>query len=582
MLSYLLLLFVAAVPLVALSFFSSSAALESEIGLNLKSDAAMLMDQVDMMMFERLQNVHSWSHLDIIQEARIGDVDKRLAQFLAEVEQGYKGMYLSLFYLNNEHRIVSASDASLIGREYIPRSDWARADVPNGEVFLENLHLEPPYFQAEMTIRAPVHNRYAAGDIGQLYGVFNLRQIFRLLDQAANSSSGERFVILLDASGRTIAASAALRKQGMLLKDTFASWRNEERHSLFLHAGEPLTTAPLLVGHAVSSGYLGFANMGWSLLIMQTTEQAFQPIRVLWWLYGSVFIVTGLLAVAVAHSIAGRISGPLLNLAAWVRQFMKVEGTVRPEVAGAQEIRELNAAFGQLCEDLEHSRRQVIHAAKLAVVGEMAAIMAHEVRTPLGILYTSAQMLRREPNISPEGVEMTRFILEESVRLQRLVTTLLECARPRAPEMRCQNVHEIVQRSTDLLAPQARKKHIKISLDLTAHSAVIECDGELLVQVILNLILNAIQILPAGGQILVHTRSIQKGLIVEVEDDGPGIPIANRQNLFDPFFTTREGGIGLGLTVTQQIVAQHHGEIFVTDSAWGGACFSVFLPSRQE
>lgn len=580
--SYLLLLFLAAAPLVALSFFSSSAALESEIGLNLKSDAAMLMEQVDMMMFERLQNVHSWSHLDIIQEARIGDVDKRLAQFLAELEQGYKGMYLNLFYLNHEHRIVSASDPRLIGREYMPRNAWARADVPNGEVFLEDLHLQPPYFQAEMTIRAPVHNRYAAGDIGQLYGVFNLRQIFRLLDQAANSSSGERFVILLDAEGRTIAASAALRQQVLLLKNTFSSWRSEERHGLFLHDGEPLTTAPLLVGHAASSGYLGFANMGWSLLIMQTTEQAFQPIRALWWLYGGVLIATVLLAIAVAHGISGRISGPLLRLTAWARQFMKIEGAARPEISGAQEIRELNAAFGQLIDDLERSRQQVIHAAKLAVVGEMAAIMAHEVRTPLGILYTSAQMLRREPNLSPEGLEMTAFILEESTRLQRLVTTLLECARPRAPEMRRQNVHEIVQRSADLLAPQARKKSLRIDLELSAQDAAIECDGELLVQVFLNLILNAIQIIPAGGRIQVSTRSLQDGLIVEVEDDGPGIPIVHRQNLFDPFFTTREGGIGLGLTVTQQIVAQHRGEITATISRWGGACFSVFLPLRQE
>ncbi|MGR8935241.1 MAG: sensor histidine kinase [Gammaproteobacteria bacterium] len=557
--------------------------MEAEIGQSLMNDADMLMEEVDMTMFERLQNVHSWSHLDIIQEARIGDVDKRLAQFLTEVEQGYRGMYRHLFYLNHEHRIVAASAPQLIGTDYRPQSDWARADVPNGEVFLEKLHLEAPYSRADMVIRAPVHDRYGAEDIGQLYGVFDLRQIFRILDQAADSSSGERFVILMDAQGRTIAASAAVRKQSLLLQKTFASWRGkEERNGLFLHAGEPLTASPVLIGYAASTGYLGFANMGWSLLIMQATDQAFQPIRLLGWSYGIVFIVTVLLAIAVAHRISGRISGPLLSLTAWVREFMKVDSSIRPEVGGAQEVRELNTAFGQLQEDLERSRRQVIHAAKLAVVGEMAAIMAHEVRTPLGILYTSAQMLRSEQDLSPEGLEMTRFILEESLRLRRLVTTLLECAKPRAADMRQQDVHAVLLRSADLLAAQALKKRLHIELDLSARNAVITCDGELLVQVFLNLILNAIQIVPAGGRIRVRTRSSATGLNIEVADDGPGIPAANRQSLFDPFFTTREGGIGLGLTVTQQIVSMHRGEISATASEWGGACFNVFLPLQQD
>lgn len=582
LISFFLLLLLATVPIVALSFYASRVALEAEIGRSLKNDATLLMEQIDMLIFERLQNVHSWSHLDIIQEGRIGDVDKRLAQFLAELEHGYPGVYRNLFFLNTENQIVAAGDPALIRQSFQPQADWISAKVPHGDIFLEALQLQPPYEQADLLIRAPVPDNYAVGDIGRLYGVFDLRQIFRLFDQASHSISGERFVILLDAEGRTIAASSAVRDQKLLLTDTFADWKLQEQDGMAVHTGQPLTDSSVLVGYAASKGYQGYANMGWSLLVIQSTQQAFQPIWALWWLFCSVFIVTALIAGGVAQWVAGRIAKPLLDLTAWVRCFQKSSDCISPTVSGAQEVRELSAAFGQLTEDLERSRQQVIHAAKLAVVGEMAAIMAHEVRTPLGILQTTAQMLQWETALSTEGREMTQMIVEESARLNRLISTLLDCARPRPPNMQLQDLHKIISRVIDLLATQAQKKAIRVDWLLPEQGAIIECDEELLIQVFLNLILNAIQIVPNGGLIQIRTDcSSGESIKITVADDGPGIPAENRARLFDPFFTTREGGIGLGLTVTQQIIAVHGGHLTADRSDLGGACFTLFLPFSQ-
>lgn len=159
--SFFLLLFIVALPLTTLSFFSSRSILQEEIGRNLTSDAAMLMEEVDMLMFERLQNVHSWSRLDIIQDARIGDVDKRLSQFLTDVEAGYKGMYRNLFYANANQRVIAASTSELIGRVHYTTANWTKTEVPNGEVFIEDLQLSPPpYDKTNLVIRAPVHDRY--------------------------------------------------------------------------------------------------------------------------------------------------------------------------------------------------------------------------------------------------------------------------------------------------------------------------------------------------------------------------------------------------------------------------------------
>jgi signal transduction histidine kinase len=581
--SSFLLLFLATVPSVLLSFYAAKVALQTEIGRNLQNNANMLMEQIDMLMFERLQNVHSWSHRDVMQEGRIGDVDKRLAQSLTEFEHGYPGVYRSLFFLNRGNQIVAAGDSAMIRKTYQPKTDWIEAKVPQGEVFLETLQLQPPYEQADLFIRAPVPDNYSQVDIGQFYGVFDLRQLFRLFDQASHAQSGEHFVILLDAEGRAIAASSAVRDQKLLLTDTFASWRPQEQNGIAIHNGKPLTDSSVLVGYANSKGYQGYTNMGWSLLVIQSTKQAFEPIWALWWLFCSVFIVTGIIAGGVAQWVSGRIAKPLFDLTQWVNQFQTITINVPPPVSGTQEVRELGAAFDQLTNDLEQSRQQVVRAAKLAVVGEMAAIMAHEVRTPLGILQTTAQMLQWETAISSEGKEMTQMIVEESARLNRLISILLDCARPRQPNMQIHDMHEIIQRVLDLLSSQAQKKTIQIESRFLNHAAFIECDQELLVQVFLNLILNAIQILPVGGKIQISTEyADQTAIKITISDNGPGVAPENRAQLFDPFFTTREGGIGLGLTVTQQIVTLHGGHIWVGESELGGACFNLVLPVNQE
>lgn len=581
LLAFLFLLLLVIVPVATLSFYASRLALEAEISRNLKNDADMLMEQIDILMFERLQNIHSWSHLDIVQEGRIGDVDKRLAQFLADLKHSYPGVYRGLFYLNPQKRIVASAEAAEIGLIFKPHREWLHTQVPHGDIALEALQLTPPYDQAELLIRALVEDKYSGGEIGQLYGKLDLGQILRLFDQSSYSDSGDRFIVLLDEQGRAIAASEGVRIKNLLLTNVFSDWQGPDPNGITVHGGEPLSSSPVLVGYAKSSGYQGYANLGWSLLVIQSTQQAFQPIRNLWWLFGGVFIFTALIALGVAHGVAGRIARPLLNLTAWVRHFQKSSEYTPPAITGAGEVRELSIAFGQLTEDLNRSRQQVIHAAKLAVVGEMAAIMAHEVRTPLGILQTTAQMLQWEKDLSADGQEMTQMIVEESARLNRLISALLDCARPRPPNMQAKDLHKIIQRVVDLLGNQAGKKSIQIDWPSPPEAIIIECDEELLVQVFLNLILNAIQLLAVGGQIRVRTQQEASSINISIEDNGPGIPTENYARLFDPFFTTREGGIGLGLTVTQQIISVHSGLISACRSELGGACFNLQLPRQQ-
>jgi signal transduction histidine kinase len=207
--------------------------------------------------------------------------------------------------------------------------------------------------------------------------------------------------------------------------------------------------------------------------------------------------------------------------------------------------------------------------------------MAHEVRTPLGILRSSAQMLQREPQLTAIGLEMTDFILSETKRLNALVTTLLECARPRLSEFVQQDFYAIIEHAVELLQTQLDNKDIQLSLQWQGETALLYCDCDQMLQVFLNLIMNALQHINEGGHIVLSSHADKQQLEICVADDGAGIADTDKANVFEPFYTRRQEGIGLGLTVVQQIILAHHGKIFVTDSTLGGACFHIVLPMSK-
>jgi signal transduction histidine kinase len=142
-------------------------------------------------------------------------------------------------------------------------------------------------------------------------------------------------------------------------------------------------------------------------------------------------------------------------------------------------------------------------------------------------------------------------------------------------------MHELVQRSVAMLRAQAAGKEITVEVSLLAMHAVIRSDEEQMTQVLLNLLMNAMQILNPGGRIEVATADDGDDLRIEIGDDGPGLAPAERARVFEAFFFRREGGIGLGLAIVQQIVNSNGGEISASESAMGGALFKLRLPREQ-
>lgn len=548
LLALLLAGLVPALLVTMMAFIEARATLKTEIERDMHTRVEAAAAEVDRMMFERVQNVLSWSRLDIMQEIRVGDVDKRLSTFLQELKSSYEGVYAGLYVLDPQGMAVSSSDPGHIGRKIETRAVWLTASMPQGEVKALALGADL------LPLSAPVSDAFSTTPAGTLYAVFDWQQVKAILNAAAADTAA---AALLDKNGEVLAATAR--------------WQHTQD-------GGRATLSAAAERHAFK--YL--PNFGWRLVLAQPEHTALAPVRQMGLVFLLLLAATAVVAFLAAPPIANRIARPLATLTGFARNFIREQRQFTPPEEGPAEVRELAAAFSQMIADLEKSRENLTRAAKLAVVGEMAAAMTHEVRTPLGILRSSAQVLMREPGLSEEGREVCGFIVSETERLNRLVSTLLDSARPRPAEMQPVDLVDLAGQAVAMLSTQAAKQGVTLQNMPGPATVVACCDREQITQVLLNLMLNAIQIIGAGGRIEVSLKQESQHAILEIADNGPGIPPELAERVFDPFFTQRSGGVGLGLAVVRQIVLAHHGEIGVHRSPLGGALFRIRLPLDRD
>ncbi len=243
----------------------------------------------------------------------------------------------------------------------------------------------------------------------------------------------------------------------------------------------------------------------------------------------------------------------------------------------ADRATELQEAYRQLAE----AQEQVLRTERLATVGEMAAHVAHEIRNPLATIGGFARSIARHPDKVDRVKRNVDIIVEETDRLEHILHNLLDFARPRQPEFA---VHEVAGFLADL-EPLVREdiddKPVELQIAQTGECPPVEMDRAQMRQVLLNLTKNAIQAMPDGGQLSLTASSEDDYVELVVTDTGQGIAPEVLDDIFEPFFTTKPGGSGLGLAVTRQIVADHHGELRVTSELGSGSSFVVRLPVRQ-
>ena len=226
--------------------------------------------------------------------------------------------------------------------------------------------------------------------------------------------------------------------------------------------------------------------------------------------------------------------------------------------------------------ELARAQRQLIQQERLAALGELSAVVAHEVRNPLGVIFNSLGSLRRMLRPSGDAKMLLDIVGEEADRLNRIVGDLLDFARPSTPQLRPEPLERIVDEAVQ--AALAQNSGVQLAREADPAVPPVPMDARLMRQAVLNVAVNAVQAMPRGGRLSVRLRREDGAALLEIEDTGAGIPEEVRHRIFEPFFTTKASGTGLGLAVVKRIVEGHGGEIAVRSRPGAGTTFSLRFP----
>ena len=290
---------------------------------------------------------------------------------------------------------------------------------------------------------------------------------------------------------------------------------------------------------------------------------------------------------------------PVARLMRAMTEVERGDLTVRARSGARDELGRLTESFNSMVEKLAAARAEIesyhgqrlARAERLATLGELAASLAHEIKNPLAGIGGAVQVMGEElPDDHPRKAIM-REVLAQVYRLDRTVRDLLALARPSRPEVAPCDVHQVLDRTLILLAENPEAKEVRVVRAYQPGIPALGADSKQLGQVFLNLILNAVQAMPEGGQITIRTALRDadgadgeahrgKGRILEiaVSDTGPGIPPEAIEDIFTPFVSTKRRGTGLGLSVSRRIVEEHGGWITAESPSGEGATFRVCLP----
>ncbi len=267
----------------------------------------------------------------------------------------------------------------------------------------------------------------------------------------------------------------------------------------------------------------------------------------------------------------------------WARRFTPAEVERASAIAnqlalareGARLVEDLKASYVELA----RTQAQLVRRERLAALGELSAVVAHEVRNPLGAIFNSVASIRRIIGPESPAVPLVNIVGEEADRLNRIVADLLTFARPPAPHPYAVPLSPLVEDAVRGALAEAAGK-VRVELELSDEVPAVTVDERMMRQAFLNLAINAVQAMPQGGMLRACVRYLPGSPEVEVQfaDSGPGISPEVRARIFEPFFTTKAKGTGLGLAVVKRIIESHQGRVALESQPGQGTTFRLFLP----
>ena len=251
---------------------------------------------------------------------------------------------------------------------------------------------------------------------------------------------------------------------------------------------------------------------------------------------------------------------------------------LRQIVNKADQVNETRAQERRRLEEKLH------HSERLASLGEMVASVSHEIKNPLGIVRSTAEILnKRLKKLAPGNEHLAEIIVTETGRLDEIVSEFLDFAKPQLPEFTSTSLNDLLLKVTEFMQPEFTRRKIELKKQLNSSISPMDLDPNLLYRAFLNLLINAIQAMPEGGTITLTSNpspATKKSAVITISDTGKGIPKEKQDIIFTPFYTDKNRGTGLGLAIVQNIIEGHNGSIKVESEEGQGTTFIISLPGE--
>ena len=528
-----------------LSYTQARHALGVEARARLALSARDVAERLHGGLEDGIADITNWAHLEVMRALLYEDVDKELAQFLRQILRG-RGIYRAILCVGtNGQPVAGAGDVAAV----VPRTPPARARISI---------IPPGLLQFETAVVDPQHPDRT---IGALLALFDPRP---MLEPVEASVGDHAWLTLRRATGETLFEMGAVPPHA---GDTPAV------------PGTRALTAVAAVGRLVSADAPEL-----EVVVTEPEDAALAASTALRTRLFKTSVLVLAASAALGALMAWWISLPIRRLTSAVRRISE-RGKLDPEVefpSVGGEVGLLAAAFRTMMQNLAVAQREALEQSRLAFLGEIAANIAHDVRTPLSVLKTSAQLLARAELPVAQRRQLALNVAAEVDRLNAVVTSLVDLARPRPVRYSLETIGEIVDRAAMFFGPMAAKSGVTIVQSVPDEGLRVYGSADQLYQVLLNLIHNSLQAIRGTGLLAVGCRREDSWVRVEIEDTGPGFPADVFPRVFSPFFTTKPDGTGLGLAIARRIVEEHGGTMGAENRPEGGARVWLRLPLREE
>jgi signal transduction histidine kinase len=511
--------------------------------------------------------------------------------------------YVRVIVADSHGALVASND---VHASYLNGQEtWWQEAFDNGfdTAYVSSLHLDPQLNEYVFEISVPITGDDHDEPIG-VVGLILRRKV--LMDTILPIHVGETgHGMLLDTAGTPLVCPV-LPPTEHLIQHVLINQLAQDRPLWLVadddaHGGHNsiIGAAPVRFSYRLTPLSLG--GQRWYAFVRQQPEETYAPIYSLLLTVGLIGFGLVIVLASLGFGVGYKIVKPILALrreAETLRRDMlaRSSGTIPAppalpepsvEIRTGDEIEDLARTFTAMRHTLEESLHMIriqhdelIRKEKLASVGQLLAALAHDLRNPLGVIRSSAQLVLEEHQPDAVKQEVTRYIIDEVDRLTHRINDFLRYARQKPPELKPTSAESVVQSALWQWQAQGGHEHITVKTRFGPNLSNLNIDPEQVKEALVNLLINAREAMPGGGELTIAVRGEPNGAIVmDIIDTGCGISDANMSRIFEPFFTTKEYGTGLGLTNVKRLIEDNGGTISVHGEAVKGTRFTIRFPA---